>query len=398
MKIARDLVFPSPAPHHSVWTLNVAYAEPTGERLLLSRVDNNSYGLGSARWQEWTNEIQRYASDDNGVTWQFLGEAVANGNFHQGYGTRAWHHQLDPATDRLVSLCQQTTLSDDGTPLATLWSQWSTDGGRVWTELKQVICPGCDARCWAPGLDAAHDRVGVDQGPFEFLDDGTLVFGFTLRREGLTYGVRFLSGSWTAERDDFTWSLGEELRVPTTISASGVCEPDLLPLGGRRLVTTMRCQGIPKLDVPSTRQVAVSEDGGLTWSEPTTLCYDDGSPVYVPASLAGFEVEPVSGRALWIANILDHPVYAQTPRYPLCLAEFDRERLCLKRDTVAVIQDLPEGAVEANVETNELGRRYSNFGHYVDRVTGELVLMMAEEPRTDWDDASADLFRWRIKL
>ena len=108
-----------------------------------------------------------------------------------------------------------------------------------------------------------------------------------------------------------------------------------------------------------------------TWSAPKPLCYDDGSVVCVPASLAAFERNPKTGRAYWFANILSHPVTGQIPRYPLTIAEMDTKRLCIIRDSVTVIQDLPEGAIKANEDIGELGRRYSNFGHYVDRVTGK---------------------------
>jgi hypothetical protein len=160
----------------------------------------------------------------------------------------------------------------------------------------------------------------------------------------------------------------------------------------------MRCQGIKSAGVPSTRQWALSQDGGRSWTKPQPLKYDDGTIVCVPASLAAFEKDAKSGRAYWFANILSRPVSGQIPRYPLTIAELDMKRLCIIKDSVTVIQDLPEGAPEANEEIGELGRRYSNFGHYVDRVTGEFVLMMAEEPKVDWDDYTSDCVRYRIRL
>jgi hypothetical protein len=177
-----------------------------------------------------------------------------------------------------------------------------------------------------------------------------------------------------------------------------VCEPDLLHLGGGRLLTTMRCQGAKGQGIPSTRQCALSEDGSRTWGAPWALKYDDGSTVCVPASLAAFEKDPKSGRAFWFANILSKPVFGQIPRYPLTIAELDTKRLCIIKDSVTVIQDLPKGAIAANEAAGELGRRYSNFGHYVDRATGEFVLMMAEEPKVDWDDHTSDCIRFRIRL
>ena len=65
---------------------------------------------------------------------------------------------------------------------------------------------------------------------------------------------------------------------------------------------------------------------------------------------------------------------------------------------MTVIQDLPEGAPTEDLSKGELGRRYSNFGHYFDRETGEFVLMMAEEPKFSWEDFRADTIRYRIRL
>ena len=98
------------------------------------------------------------------------------------------------------------------------------------------------------------------------------------------------------------------------------------------------------------------------------------------------------------AALLDHPVTGQLPRYPLTIAQLDAERLYIVKDSVTVIQDPPEDAVPADEDKGELGRRYSNFGIYVDRVTNEFVLMMAEEPKIDWDDYTSDCIRFRVRV
>ena len=99
---------------------------------------------------------------------------------------------------------------------------------------------------------------------------------------------------------------------------------------------------------------------------------------------------PATGKVYWIADILPEPTYNAYPRYPLTIAEFDCERLCIIKNSVRVIQDLPRGALKE--------RRYSNFGHYVDRVTGEFVLTLPEEPKTTWEDYTGDAVRYKITL
>lgn len=68
--------------------------------------------------------------------------------------------------------------------------------------------------------------------------------------------------------------------------------------------------------------------------------------------------------------------------------EADPERLCLVRETMAVIDDWGEG-LPADV-------RFTNWGSYQDRKTGEIVLTLPEQPRTSWDDLTSDCCRYRI--
>jgi len=58
----------------------------------------------------------------------------------------------------------------------------------------------------------------------------------------------------------------------------------------------------------------------------------------------------------------------------------------------------PTETAAGDPKKGELGRRYSNFGHYVDRKTGEFVLLVAEEPRVTWDDYWSDTIRFSINL
>ena len=135
----------------------------------------------------------------------------------------------------------------------------------------------------------------------------------------------------------------------------------------------------------------------MTWSEPAPAVYDDGTTVWTPSSPHLFFVSSVNGKTYVLANFLPGPVYGQTPRYPLSIAEFDTERACVLRDTIEVIQDLPEGAPES--------RRYTNFSMYEDRETGELVLQMPEQPKkmgfeemTRPEDFESDNIQWRVKF
>ena len=143
--------------------------------------------------------------------------------------------------------------------------------------------------------------------------------------------------------------------------------------------------GWPGVPLYSRRKVVRGRPA--TWSAPTC---ERTSTVWVPAAPSIFFESPLSGKAYWVANILPEPVYGSYPRCPLTIAELDREGLCILRHTVRTIQDMPQDAPER--------RRYSNFGGYVDRLTGEFVLTMPEEPRISREDYTADAIRYKIAL
>ncbi len=402
--VTREVLF-APARHVTLWALNPVYTATSGNGMVMTVTETDGHGLGANRYTEWTGTWRRFRSADGGVTWQPANEAALHpltaqhNKTHVGY-EGPWAYWLEPQTGRLVGFHSTPDFSDDfQKSFSRFYYTVSDDGGLTWGRARRIVHSGdgCDAQRWMPGWDVDRHTAGFDQPHPVTLDDGTLVFGFTVRTP--RFVTRFFRGRWDKAAEGMVWEASEGITVPATVSSIGPCEPDLLALGGKRLFTTMRTQGIPGKNVPTTRQCTVSEDGGRTWSQPEPLKYDDGTPVCVPAAISVFEREPASGRVFWFGNIQPGPIYGQIPRYPLTMAELDTKRLCILKDSVTVVQDLPPGAPRAgDPKKGELGRRYSNFGHYVDRKTGEFVLLVAEEPRVTWDDYWSDTIRFRIQL
>jgi len=400
--LEKDVLIPAsenPDDHAFYWAVNLSYTSREGSGMVMSALRRMS--TGADNWRQRKSTIQRWMSPDNGATWTGKEPELPSGSYDSKDLRLPWMHFLDPSTDRLLSVYQTSHSRPGGEGGATaLFYEISNDQGRTWSPARQIIHPdpAFDEAHWMPGVTDNLQYVGVDQAPFARLDDGTIVFGFTVHphapdfpTEQFYVGVIFLRGRWSDDLSQMAWESGDVVQVPPEVSPYGACEPDLVHLGGQRMFITMRCQGeYEPAGVFSTKQWAISEDGGRTWSDPQMLCYEDGAMVCAPASLSAFETDPSTGKIYWFANILDKPVTDQLPRYPLAMAEFDPQRLCLIKDTVTVIQDLPDGA-PAN-------RGYTNFGHYVDRVTGQFVLTMAEMPKYSVKDFRADTVRYRIKV
>jgi len=402
VKIQKDILIPAaenPDDHSFYYTINPSYTSTEGLGMVMTSV--RWISKGNDDWRDRKSIIQRMRSEDNGACWTKYGPEMSSDTLRSNNQNLAPHHFLDHDNGLLLSIHQITRpKSADGTPNTSLYYEISKDQGKTWGPAKPIICKGSgfDQAHWMPGVNREGRYSGVDQPKFAKLDDGTIVFGLTLLKpaprfpdEQLYDGVVFLRGTWSHDKSEITWEAGKFIRVPSTVSPYGVDEPDLIHLGGQRLLTTMRCEGLLEpLGIFSSRQWATSEDGGRTWSDPKTLCYEDGSMVCVPASLSAFEKHPRTGKIYWFSNIQDRPITGSMPRYPLTMAELDPNRICILKHSVTVIQDLPKGA-PAN-------RTYSNFGHYVDRVTGEFVLMMAEKPLINDRDFRADSVRFRIHV
>ena len=377
--------FRAPRKPLDIWALNFCYCSLQGREMLMTRVQCDY--LGQRNWVKAIDYNQRMLSSDNGLTWEEHGPVRQNGPYETGRFCTAWMNFLDSDNGFLLSVF---TKSDDADRrVVKVYYEISKDKGRTWSPPRQIIHPGAeyDETHWMPGITAGLQGLGADQAPFAKLQDGTVVCGFDFgdKQAESRSGVVFLRARWNDDCSDLDWDIGEIITGPK--KAGPVCEPDLIHLGGQRLFTTMRCRGNKSAGIYSSRQCAVSEDGGLTWSKPSALKHDDGTPVFVPASIAAFERDPATGKVYWFANILDQPVYGLGPRTPLAMAELDTEKLCLIKETVTTI--IPPATPKP---------AYSNFGHYVDRKSGEFVIVPAEQYPYRVDFNTDHYYAYRVKI
>lgn len=144
---------------------------------------------------------------------------------------------------------------------------------------------------------------------------------------------------------------------------------------------------------PGRKWSSVSSDEGLTWSEITDLRYDTGEQFYSPATYARTIRSTVTGKLYCFLNISTDPPVGNGPRYPLQVAEIDEESICLKKETVTIIDD-------RNPVLDSRHLQLSNFGLLEDREnqTMELYLTRIGERGSGdkvWD---ADTYRYIIRF
>ncbi|MCD6361941.1 MAG: exo-alpha-sialidase, partial [Armatimonadetes bacterium] len=337
--VRKELHIPAPEPHVAVYAQNPTYTALDGRSLIEAVKWEARTGSGLY----YDRRIYRRRSEDNGRTWTDeppLHE-LTDAEVDAGCEVRTVPmHFLDPDNGLLVSLhCTAERAGSDTafhgagdlmSRTRRFFCEVSRDGGLTWEDHGQVIMSGdeFDAVHWAPGVWYGRNRAQADMPPWVKLPDGTLVLGVSVQPLGedgemltVTGGyflqTAFLRARWREDLSGLDWEMGAPISVGPELSSVGCCEPALAHLGGQRLWTTMRCQGYTDGRAPSLKFMATSDDGGLTWTEPEPLRFDDGEPVNSPASLAEFVRVSGSERLWWIGNISPEPVYGQTPRYPL---------------------------------------------------------------------------------
>lgn len=403
----------------SVWA-GASYTRNTGQSIVENIRHEALHFSPQSGKQYFLRRAYRRYSHDNGKTWpitrhlfektpeQLAGEQI--------FPLNAF---MLPAHDVLVDLFSKFII-DPSQPMFGIGNkrslshrsfyQLSKDGGETWSDPVQVVDsrPGYNETLWGPGLEFG-EYGGVCDGQPVFFKNGSFVIGFTIHHksappEDVSERVKEIYSTVVyaqvrpdAEGTRLNWRFSERISVPFPVAAGGCCEPCATHLTGDRILNTMRCQGDERLGIYSSRQATISEDGGMTWSKPFALSYDDGKPVWTPASVHKFFTSSKNGRTYALGNFLDRPVHGQVPRYPLCIAELDTTKACLVRKTLTVIQDLPPGA--------PVDRRYTNWGQYEERGSNDLILLMPEQPAkvnfadmTTPADYTGDCLRFRISF
>jgi hypothetical protein len=179
-------------------------------------------------------------------------------------------------------------------------------------------------------------------------------------------------GTWRADLSGLDWEPAGTLEGDPAKAAQGLDEPHACQFPDGRIFAIFRQLPVsPTQDQPgftSVKMISVSADCGKTWAPARPLTYEDGRYVLSSTSFPDTICSSRNHRAYVIININERPSHDCDPRTVLQIAELDMETLCIKRQTVAVIeQKLPE---------HHFLVRFSNWHLLEDRTTGNLLLFM----------------------
>ena len=195
-------------------------------------------------------------------------------------------------------------------------------------------------------------------------------------------------GKWNAATKEYDWTPGERVEISPDISSRGLMEPFVAELKDGRLLIVWRGSNTAK--TAGRKWFSISTDGGRTLSPPAEWKYDDGSQFYSPSAIHKMLRHSVTGKLYWLGNICPTPPKANSPRYPLVIAEVDETTAALKRSTVTLIDD--------RAEDDSPRLQLSNFSFFEDRRTHHLEIYLTRLGEDADDFWGADAYNYILTL
>ena len=400
-----------------ICTIEKQLLHPSPDSITLTNVRFQYIGTGlkcrefrtNVSTSDWSNTHRQRYSFDNRRTWSpwqpiFKEAPEQNGFVLSGGTSQDGSGPFDPASGMLIKKVFQRILQGDPEEaLSVVWSgdrrfcdhgfyQLSSDNGEHWDDghlMKYEDGPDFDPENWGNpdyfrtnemyiGGLTVHSKGNVVFAatvpvPFRDAEDEKVPVIFpNTYREGCVAGAMCFVGKWDPEIKDYSWQTSNRIFLPRKISTRGLVELDLSELKDGRLLLIMRGSnyGMDSLECPGRKWYSISENGGLTWSEIQDLRYDTGEQFYSPATFARTIRSTVTGKLYCFLNISTTPPVGNGPRYPLQVVEIDEDKVCLKKETVTIIDDF-------NPELDSKHLQVSNFGLLEDRENQTVELYMA---------------------
>ena len=382
----RNLYLPSPGPGNAIW-LAAGYVDNRKRRVELVTVSREDDA-----YVDWT----RRESPDNGKTWTepvTLPDAVRD-TPQGGVVEYPAPPHFDPYTGKSYLFTMQRVWPGQKVYTYDFTHNnhnfidhvfVSEDGGPNHL-LKYEDKPDSDynpANPFAPGFFGAnncyfgtHPAFTPEGGVFY----PAMCFGKSFReRRGICLFRREKTGVWKPSNLQ---------PIAPELSAVGLEEPASVALKNGTILTVMR--GHCTKTMEGVKWMSLSTDGGKTISPVEEFRYSDGSRLYSPSSIHRFIRSTRNGTLYWLANITATPPPGQGPRYPLCIAEIDEEKIGVIKESVRIIDDRREGEPEA--------LQLSNFSLFENRETLDFELYVTLLGINATDFWGADVYRYDVKV
>lgn len=153
--------------------------------------------------------------------------------------------------------------------------------------------------------------------------------------EGTSGGLCFV-GRWNEGSKAYDWRAGKPVWLPRETAYNGLLEPDVAELNDGRVLMVFRVTKYK--DGPAYKWFSVSEDGGLTFTQPQPFRYRSGENFWSTSTFHRLFRSSKTGKLYWIGNIApEKPTNPGHPRYPLIIGEVDEHKLGLRKETVTRI-------------------------------------------------------------
>ncbi|MCK5844556.1 MAG: exo-alpha-sialidase, partial [Victivallales bacterium] len=187
-----------------------------------------------------------------------------------------------------------------------------------------------------------------------------------------------LMGKWQSD-GKLSWTSSKRIYGDPNQTTRGLYEPTLAFLDNQRILCVMRGSNAGKPDLPGVKWHSISEDGGETWTKASPWSYDDGTIFYSPSSCSQL-LPLLDDRLFWIGNINKTNVVANSPRYPLFIAEVDKTTGHIIKNSVFEI--------DTKKDNESPYLTLSNFFALQDRDTGDVLLYMSRFFANDFRDGT----------
>ena len=382
---------------------------------------------------DYTNEAYTRISHDNRKSWSSWKDTIEAGIQPKDNGEIMW---IDPFADVLynpvhnhyVSMVMQRLFPRGHEEYYKLL--WAGGAGCIdhtfihvstdletWNELELVTYEDgadYDDENWL-NPDYTQNNLAYCGCNMEILENGDILFPIGARVTSccailgieaadifpscphIVNGLIVVRGIWNRESNRYDFVSSKPVVISDLKSSRGVDEPTIIQLKNGRIVVVFRGANtnMPAWNTrlepgtPAYKWYTYSDDGGKTFSDPVPYRFDNGEPVYSPASISLFLRSIKDGKSYWIGNVTPSDTKGSFPREPLSIAEVDEESGFLKKDTYAVI-----GQRDPEVESDQV--QLSNFSIFQDRETKRLELYLTKVGSNKEEVFSADAWKYTI--